>query len=127
MRSDRAWTANQRAAGHRNLIVRKYLRRGRQKRAVPTASRTATTVPSGNGYGTECDSMVTDGSCVQTCTAGYSGSDGGSYSCPSGAFTGSLLSCTVHVDTVPHRDWYMLPTQLGQLLVSAQRATPTAA
>jgi hypothetical protein len=48
----------------------------------------------GPSYGNECDNLVTDGSCTQTCTAGYIGDGNGIHTCPAGNFTGTVLTCT---------------------------------
>ena len=43
-------------------------------------------VPIGAGYGHECDTLVADTSCTQTCTSGYSDNSSGlgeMYTCPS--------------------------------------------
>merc|ERR1711871_1526667 len=51
-------------------------------------------VPTGDGYDTQCDSLVTDGTCTQTCTAGYTNTGGGGeMSCPAGSLTGSQIIC----------------------------------
>jgi len=50
-------------------------------------------VPTGAGYGLQCNQLVTDGSCTQTCNTGYSGSPQ-SYACPAGVFEGTPLDCT---------------------------------
>jgi hypothetical protein len=54
-------------------------------------------VPVGAGFGTGCDGLVTDDSCTQKCTAGYSDNNGGegqTYTCDAGDFDGDLLECT---------------------------------
>lgn len=54
-------------------------------------------LPRGVGYGTQCDNLVTDGSCTQRCTAGYSDDNSGAgraYTCPAGEFTGQGIFCT---------------------------------
>lgn len=52
-------------------------------------------VPIGTGMGSECDSLVTDSSCTQGCTTGYSNANGGgSYTCSAGTFSGTLLECS---------------------------------
>ena len=48
----------------------------------------------GAGYGSECDGLVTDGSCAQTCTAGYTGDGNGQHTCANGSFAGAVLTCT---------------------------------
>ena len=56
-------------------------------------------VPTGPGFGTECSALTTDGSCVHTCTAGYTDNNNGNgqiYSCPGRVFTAEpdMLTCT---------------------------------
>ena len=56
-------------------------------------------VPSGAGFGTECDSLVDDSTCTQFCTTGYSDNNndsGQAYTCPGGTFTisSALLTCS---------------------------------
>jgi hypothetical protein len=46
------------------------------------------------GVNSECDSLVTDGSCTQTCAAGYTSNGGGVHTCPAGVFEGTTLTCT---------------------------------
>jgi hypothetical protein len=51
----------------------------------------------GPGYGTECDALVTDSTCTQFCTAGYSDDNGGAgraYTCVAGVLGGTLITCT---------------------------------
>jgi hypothetical protein len=64
---------------------------------VCTPDDCSATVPTGAGYGTECDELVTDDTCTQTCTTGYSDNnngDGQDYTCSAGEFVGTLLECT---------------------------------
>ena len=52
---------------------------------------------SGSGIGTECDTLVTDGTCTQMCTTGYSDNNGGNgqeYTCVGGTWAGTALVCT---------------------------------
>jgi hypothetical protein len=49
----------------------------------------------GTGYNSECEDLVTDGSCTQTCAAGYISNGDGVHTCPAGVFTGNVLVCTV--------------------------------
>ncbi len=51
-------------------------------------------VPTGAGYGMQCDTLVTDDSCTQTCTAGYTNIGGnGEMTCPAGVYTGDEIIC----------------------------------
>jgi hypothetical protein len=53
-------------------------------------------VPTGNGYGPECDGLVTDGTCTHKCTAGYlDGNEGKgqNYTCYNNQFVGTPLLC----------------------------------
>ena len=49
-------------------------------------------IPSGIGYGTECEELATGESCTQTCQPGYSNRSE-TYSCPDGILTGIPLVC----------------------------------
>ena len=55
-------------------------------------------VPSGAGFSTNCDGLVTDDApCTQTCSAGYSDNNSGNgqvYTCDAGSFVGTALTCT---------------------------------
>ena len=80
-------------------------------------------VPTGSGYGHECDLLVTDGTCVQTCTQGYTNTqtsqkNAGVYSCPHGIFTGVLLECVDNRVLPQH-----VLSELNMELYSQTRAT----
>ncbi len=54
-----------------------------------------TTKPStAAGYGTQCSSLVTDGTCTQTCNNGYVPAGSGAYTCVAGTLGGGSLTCT---------------------------------
>ena len=59
-------------------------------------------IASGDGYGSQCDSLKTDGSCSLTCLEGYTGDgagiDGGTdFFCPGGTLTpDTTLTCTAN-------------------------------
>eukprot|EP00808_Paulinella_micropora_P003614 g41849.t1 len=53
-------------------------------------------VPSGEGFGTMCNGLVTGATCTHTCEQGYSDNNGGYgqvYTCPKGQVSGTLLTC----------------------------------
>jgi hypothetical protein len=57
------------------------------------------TIPSGEGYGYECDEFVTDETCHHRCKPGFTnqavnGSNGQVYTCDAGVFVGTPLNCT---------------------------------
>jgi len=72
---------------------------------ICTANDCSSNVPSGTGYGSQCDGLVTDATCVQECESGFA--DGinnefdQTYSCEAGVFAGTVLVCqgTVMVET----------------------------
>lgn len=47
----------------------------------------------GVGYGSECADLVTDSSCVQTCTADFRGTGSGLYTCPTPTITVLASDC----------------------------------
>jgi hypothetical protein len=54
-------------------------------------------VPQGDGFGRNCQDLVSDSSCTQTCLSGYVDNTNGTgqiYTCPQGIFHGILLQCT---------------------------------
>ena len=54
-----------------------------------------TTKPStAAGYGTQCSSLVTGGTCTQTCNSGYAPAGSGAYTCVAGTLGGGSLTCT---------------------------------
>ena len=73
-------------------------------------------VVTGDGYGTQCDSLVTDGDCTQTCTAGYHKTGGtGVMTCLNGIFNGAeQITCTgdlLYTD-VPNTNFRVPPHDL---------------
>jgi hypothetical protein len=54
-----------------------------------------TTTPStAAGYGMQCSSLVTGGTCIQTCSSGYTPAGSGAYTCVAGTLGGGSLTCT---------------------------------
>jgi len=65
-----------------------------------TAGSCNSSVPTGPGFGSECDDLLYDGECTQYCAAGYGDNNAGygqAYTCPSSGnftgFTGTTLTC----------------------------------
>jgi hypothetical protein len=62
-----------------------------------TANDCSSSVPSGAGFSTICDDLVTDAAaCTQTCNAGYTDNNSGQgqlYKCALGTFSGTVLEC----------------------------------
>ena len=69
------------------------------EQVICTADTCSNNIPSGSGYGTECATLVTDTSCVQTCAAGFLSSGGtGVLSCPQGMLnTSQQIICTAQL------------------------------
>ena len=58
------------------------------------ANACATKPSTAAGYGTECSSLVTGGTCTQTCNSGYTPAGSGAYTCVAGSLGGGSLTCT---------------------------------
>ena len=59
----------------------------------------ATLPATGDGYGSQCDSLVTDGSCTQSCTAEYTNIGGdGVMNCDNGVLGGQQIDCKANCD-----------------------------
>eukprot|EP00494_Astrolonche_serrata_P026919 UN27182 len=68
-------------------------------------------VPTCEGCGSECDTMVSGDTCVQTCDLHYADNNnenGQEYTCPNGVWAGTTIECTLSdcSETVPFGDGY---------------------
>ncbi len=62
--------------------------------ACVVANACTTTPSTAAGYGTQCSSLVTGGTCTQTCNSGYTPAGSGAYTCVAGTLGGGSLTCT---------------------------------